>query len=159
MNYATVEEADSYIGTHYLPNTPDRLLWDAMDSLSKEILLTQAHEVINSLPFTGRKYSELQDDAFPRRFCSGFTQTDTIPKEVKSAEIELAYSLSDSSKADEAAEYRRMIDYGVASYSVGNFSESLLTYGKGNLKLNFGLVSDKAQKLLSPWLSGGYSFG
>lgn len=153
MSYATVEDANAYVQSMYLSTDEARLTWEKLSDEDKQVLLNKAFDVIEQLPFTGRKTSEEQPNAFPR--CP-----DTeVPQAVVNAEIALAVTYSDSELLSSIKDYRRMVDYGVSSYSIGNFSESLLTYQKNGLQLRFGLISDEAERLLTPWLSGGYRIG
>lgn len=153
MSYASVEEADEYIASHYLADDSDRKKWESLDTESKQILLTRSMGIIDNLPLTGRKHSCTQPNAFPRN-CD-----EEVPSAVKAAEIELALSLSDTDMQELQNEYRRLVDYGISSYSIGNFSESILTYGKGSLQMQYGLVSTEAERYLSPWLRGGFCIG
>lgn len=150
MSYATVEFADNYIGTHYMSTDSNRIRWEMLDEEDKAVLLNVAHDVIDSLPLTGRKTCMNQVDAFPR------CPDKAVPTVVLNAECELALALSDEANNASLEEYRKMVEYGIQSYSIGNFSETLLTYNKSSLELQYGLNSAKAKRLLTPWLSGGY---
>lgn len=150
MSYSTVEEADAYVASHYISNDPMRLTWDALIPADKQSLLNKSAAIIDSLPLTGRRTNRGQKEEFPR---CGATE---VPDAVKNAECELALTYSDSSKSADADQYRKMIQYGISSYSIGNFSESLLSYQRNNLQLQYGLISVEAERLLQPWLSGGF---
>lgn len=150
MSYCTVQEADEYVSTHYLSTDEIRGTWESLDEDSKQILLNRGEQVIDNLPLSGRKYDTAQPNAFPRN-CSP-----DVPNEVKFAEVELALAYSDSDSLQIQDEYKRMVDYGISSYSIGNFSESILTYGKGSLQMKYGLISTQAERYLSAWLSGGF---
>lgn len=153
MSYATVEEANSYITSHYISTDASRLRWESLLTEDKQALLNKAHDVIEALPFTGCKTCVDQPDAFPRK------PNKDVPTAVKSAECELALSLSDAETNESLDKYRKMVDYGIQSYSVGNFSESLLSYSRNSVEIRYGLVSPQAKQLLTPWLSGGYKIG
>lgn len=153
MSYCTVDAATSYIATHYVSTDEARVRWTALSADDKQALLTKAHDVIDALPITGVKTDTAQADAFPR-----YPET-TVPTVVQNAEVELALALSDSSLNDDASNYKRMVDYGISSYSIGNFSETLLQYNKNSIQMKYGLVSDSAERLLQPWLSGGFRIG
>lgn len=153
MSYCTVEEANQYVTDNYISTDESRKRWEALSDDDKQALLNKSFKVIESLPYTGRKTCVDQPQAFPR--CP---DTD-IPTAVKDAEVELALSLSDSELNSSLKDYRRMVDYGISSYSIGNFSESILSYQKNSLQLKYGLISDEAERLLTPWLSGGYRIG
>jgi len=153
VSYNTVEEASTYVATHYTSNDEAHTRWDSLSDDDKQILLTKAHDVIDSLPLTGRKTSVDQPDAFPRCPYKG------VPDAVKSAECELALSLSDEAANQSLDDYRKMVDYGIQSYSVGNFSKTLLSYSKNSVEIKYGLISSKAKQLLTPWLTGGFRIG
>ena len=153
MSYTTLEEANSYVTSHYTSTDETRVRWESLIDDDKTSLLNKAFDIIDNLPYTGRKTCVDQPYAFPR------CPSNEVPEAVKNAEVELALSLSDTSLLDSLKDYRRMVNYGISSYSIGNFSESLLTYQKNGLQLRYGLISDEAERLLTPWLAGGYRIG
>ena len=153
MSYNTVEQADAYIAGHYLSSDELAQQWSSLSEDDKQVLLTRAHDTIDALPITGRKASVDQPDAFPR------CPDKEVPDAVKSAECELALSLSDESANESLNNYRKMVDYGIQSYSIGNFSETLLSYSKNSIEIKYGLISSNAKQLLTPWLTGGFRIG
>ena len=153
MSYNTVEQADAYVDSHYLSSDELAQRWSDLYDSDKQVLLTKAHDIIDALPITGRKASVDQPDAFPR------CPDKEVPDAVKSAECELALSLSDESTNESLNNYRRMVDYGIQSYSIGNFSETLLSYSKNSIEIKYGLISSNAKQLLTPWLTGGFRIG
>lgn len=153
MSYNTVEQADAYVDSHYLSSDELAQRWSDLYDSDKRVLLTKAHDIIDALPITGRKASVDQPDAFPRY------PDKEVPDAVKSAECELALSLSDESANESLNNYRRMVDYGIQSYSIGNFSETLLSYSKNSIEIKYGLISSNAKQLLTPWLTGGFRIG
>lgn len=153
MSYCTVEEANAYVALYFTSSDEGRVSWDALSDSDKQVLLNQAHDIIDALPIHGRKTCVDQPDAFPR-----FPEKE-VPTAVRHAECELAVSLSDKDTNESLNEYRRMVDYGIQSYSVGNFSESLLSYSKNSVELRYGLISSKAKQLLTPWMTGGFRIG
>lgn len=153
MSYNTVEQADAYIAGHYLSSDELAQQWSSLSDDDKQVLLTRAHDTIDALPITGRKASVDQPDAFPR------CPDKEVPDAVKSAECELALSLSDESANESLNNYRKMVDYGIQSYSIGNFSETLLSYSKNSIEIKYGLISSNAKQLLTPWLTGGFRIG
>lgn len=150
MSYATVAEANAYIASRYTSTDALRLLWENYSDDDKQVLLNKAHDIIDALPLVGRKASIEQTNAFPR-----FPWRD-VPTAVVSAECELALSLCDTETNESLEKYRKMVDYGIQSYSIGNFSETLLSYSKNSVELKYGLISAQAKQLLTPWLTGGY---
>ena len=153
MSYNTVEQADAYIAGHYLSSDELAQQWSSLSEDDKQVLLTRAHDTIDALPITGLKTDVAQPNAFPR-----YPEKD-VPDAVRGAECELALSLSDEEANASLADYRKMVDYGIQSYSIGNFSETLLSYSKNSVEIKYGLISTNAKQLLTPWLSGGYRIG
>lgn len=153
MSYSTVEEANLYVQTHYTSTEEARTRWETLSDEDKLVTLTKAHDVIDSLPFTGYKTCVNQPDAFPR------WPDKEVPQEVKNAECELALALTDEAANESLNDYRKMVDYGIQSYSIGNFSETLLSYSKNSVEIKYGLNSSKAKQLLNPWMSGGFRIG
>ena len=150
MSYSTVEVANDYIATHYMSTDDVRVRWESLVKSDKQALLNKAYDVINSLPLRGCKTDVEQDGAFPR--CG----SKTVPNAVISAEIELAATLTDIDQMNAVSEYKRKADYGISSYRVGNFSETILSYASNSLQLQYGLVSTEAERFLLPWLNGGF---
>ena len=153
MSYNTVEQANAYVAIHYLSSDEARVRWELLNDEDKQVLLNKSHDIIDALPITGRKASVDQPDAFPR------CPDKEVPDAVKSAECELALSLSDESANESLNDYRKMVDYGIQSYSIGNFSETLLSYSKNSIEIKYGLISSNAKQLLTPWLTGGFRIG
>lgn len=150
MSYNTVPEADEYVSGHFMSTDTRRTDWEALDESDKQVLLNQSHDIIDSLPLTRVKYDCEQPDAFPR------CPDKEVPQAVKYAEVELAVAYADKGSVEDAQHYSRMVQYGITSYSVGNFSESIVDYAKNSPAVKYGLISQKAERLLTPWLSGGY---
>lgn len=154
MSYATVEQADKYVQEHFISTDPVRLSWEDLSEEDKQVILNVSAEAINSLPFPGRKKDPNQEDAFPR--CPS-TQ---VPPAIFAAQIENAISMADSNSSDDAALYQRMWSFGIASYRIGNLSESIGNASGGASMsasmLQNGIVSTKAQALLKPFVGGAY---
>lgn len=153
MSYCTVAQANEYVRNFYVSADEARMRWESLSDADKQILLNQAHSIIDSLPLTGRKTSVDQPDAFPR------CPDSVVPEEVQNAECELALALSDEAVNASLDDYRKMVNYGIQSYSIGNFSETLLSYSKNSIEIKYGLISSKAKQLLTPWLTGGFRIG
>ena len=153
MSYCTVEQANAYVASRYLSTDTARVRWESLLDDDKQVLLNKAHDTIDALPITGRKTSVDQPDAFPR------CPEKEVPDAVRSAECELALSLSDEAANASLEDYRKMVDYGIQSYSIGNFSETLLSYSKNSIEIKYGLISSQAKQLLTPWLTGGFRIG
>ena len=153
MSYCTVEQANEYVTSHYVSTDDARVRWEQLTDEDKSVLLNRAHDVIDAMPLTGRKTHVDQPDAFPR------CPYKAVPTAVLSAECELALSMSDEAANASLDEYRKMVDYGIQSYSIGNFSETLLSYSKNSVEIKYGLLSSRAKQLLTPWLTGGFRIG
>ena len=149
IGYVTIAEADAYIAARY--SSSDELLigWQLLNDADKSVYLLRSVEALDGLPYRGKKTLETQLLAFPRY------PDAVVPQAVKSAQIENALKLSDPSSEADAAIYTKMKMYGVKSYSIGNLSETLGS-GGGIGSGNTDIPSDKALRLLQPFLSGGY---
>ena len=153
VGYVTVAEAAEYIKTRYASTDELREAWEAMDGADQAVYLQKSFDAINLLPFRGRKYDREQLAAFPR------WPDSVVPEAVKYAQIEAALAATDSSKADEAAFYAKLWQYGVESYSLGNLSESSSSGSWGQVANASVLNSTQALKLLQPYMNGGYRIG
>lgn len=151
VGYVTLEEADTYVATHYVEDSDERTCWEDLDDSDKNVLLLVSYEAIERLPFPGRKTIASQDSSFPRY------PSREIPKDIKYAQIENALALSDSTSSEDTKQYERLWNAGVSSYSIGNLSETIGQASAGLATLSqSGVDSPKAKKLLLPYLSGGY---
>lgn len=154
LGYATVEQADVYVKEHYISTDPLRNAWEALSEEDKQVILNVSAEAINSLPYPGRKLYPNQENAFPRY------PSQQVPTAIFAAQIENAISVSDSSSSEDAMLYQRMWSFGIASYRIGNLSESIGDASGGASlgaqMLQNGIVSTKAQALLKPFLGGAY---
>lgn len=151
VGYVSIDESDEYVSTHYTEDSDERTRWENLDEEDKRVLLLVSYESINRLPFPGRRTSPTQEGAFPRYPSS------TVPQDVKYAQIENAVAMSDTSTHEDQKQYDRLWNLGVSSYSIGNLSETFVE-GGGSLSANKqnGIESPHAQRLLTPYLGGGY---
>ena len=151
IGYVTLEEANEYIETHYLSEDTLRMSWEDLTDDDRTVLLNKSFQTIELLPFPGRKLNPDQSTVFPRWPCK------EVPEAVKWAQIENALSRSDASNEKDAQYYEKLWTYGVESYSIGNLSESVSTgsYGLRGAQ-STGIVSAIAERLLRPFLGGGY---
>lgn len=151
IGYVTLKEANEYINTHYPSEDPLRLSWEDLIEEDQVALLNKSFQTIELLPFPGRKLDPDQSTVFPRWPCK------EVPEAVKWAQIEDALAKSDTSNAEDAKFYERLWMYGVESYSIGNLSERTST---GSYSVNgaqaTGITSAIADRLLRPFLGGGY---
>ena len=151
IGYVTLQEADEYVRTHYISADELRAGWEALSSEDRSVLLTRSFQVLELLPFTGRKFDPKQPNAFPR------WPSQDVPEAIKWAQIENAVSKSDTSNVEDEKYYERLWMYGVESYSIGNLSERTSTgsYSVGGAQKT-GIASAEANRLLRPYLGGGY---
>ena len=155
--YITIEEANEYVETHYVSTDPLRLSWESLEDSDKQVYLNVSSEAIDNLPWPGRKACPDQEHAFPR-----YPQME-MPPVIKFAAVENALSLGDEDAQQDAATYQKMWSYGISSYSIGTLSETMGTAG-GNASAktemaSSGIISSKAQALLSRYMRGGYCIG
>ena len=151
IGYVTLEKANEYVRTHYLSTDTLRLSWEELSDEDRTVLLTKSFQTIELLPFTGRKLNPDQSTVFPRWPCK------EVPEAIKWAQIENALAKSDASNEEDAKYYEKLWTYGVESYSIGNLSESVSagTYGLRGAQ-STGVTSAIAERLLRPFLGGGY---
>lgn len=152
LGYVTLTEANTYIAEHYLSTDKLRVLWNALSNNDKSALLRKAFQLIEMLPFTGRKYSFNQTTAWPR--CPWGEE---VPNDIKYAQIEQGLTGADTSTDEEAKQYAKMWSWGVSSYSIGNLSERLSEGGYNPYGAQAtGITSTAAQKLLQKYMQGSY---
>lgn len=151
IGYVSLEEANQYISTHYLTEDALRLSWEDLIAEDQIVLLTRSFQTIELLPFSGRKLKPEQSTVFPR------WPYKEVPEAIKWAQIEIALAKSDASNEEDTQYYEKLWTYGVESYSIGNLSERVSTgsYGLRGAQAT-GIVSAVAERLLRPYLGGGY---
>lgn len=153
IGYVTLEQANTYVATHYISTDNLRLGWEQLSDDDKRVLLLRSFETIELLPFSGRKAEVGQPNAFPR-----WPSTE-VPGAIQNAQIDNALSLSDASSAEEAEHYGRLWQFGVNSYSIGNLTEHISegAWSSGSTtSAASGIVSTTATRLLKPYLAGSY---
>lgn len=160
--YVSVEEADLYVTRNYLSTEAFFKTWNGLEDIQKEIFLRRSAREMNSLAYAGRKCIPEQALAFPRFLQTSrpMRQVVEVPEDIKIAQIENALSIADPSVAEDAAFYQKMRTFGVASYSVGHMSETLVQWnGGGNSSLDKArtgsLTSTVASLLIQPYLVSG----
>lgn len=151
IGYVTLQEANEYITSHYLSTDTLRLSWEGLSDEDRTVLLTKSFQTIELLPFAGRKLTSDQSTVFPR------WPYKEVPEAIKWAQIENALAKSDASNEEDTKYYERLWTYGVESYSIGNLSErtSTGTYSLRGAQAT-GITSAIAERLLRPYLGGGY---
>ena len=151
VGYVTLEEANAYVADHFMTSNMTRVAWESLSDADKLVLLRNSYRAIESLQFRGRKTSPTQPSAFPR-----WPSTD-VPAQIKSAQIANAIVLADESSQDDVDYYDRLRTYGIKNYHIGNLSETLNTPAESSSASSYyGIYSQEAMRLLSPWLGGGF---
>lgn len=148
--YVTVDEADTYISTHYVSSSAEQQRWSGLSVNDKTAYLLNALAHIERLPIKGRKAVYWQPLAFPRLLD---IYDIAVPVNVKAAQIELALWLSDTAKQAEQAKRQDLQRQGVVSFGIGDLSEN---YGGVRISNNAALRCEKVQLLLLNEMSGGY---
>lgn len=156
--YGTVEQADAYVKAHYASKSAERVRWSALEDEDKTVYLAQAFDMIERLPFRGRKAVVGQENAFPRLPYQYGEDNPSVPECVISAETELALYLSDTKTQESSQKRKELIRDGVKSFSLGDLSEN---YGDAPRGLQAATVSNAyscqaCMQLLRPYLSGGF---
>ena len=147
--YITAAEADTYVSENLLAADSQRTAWEALSIADKELYLKRAAEEIESLKFVGIKYDEDQKMAFPRKYI--LHEDEEVPQQIKDAQALEALELaSPSSDTDMAEAYAG----NVRSYALGAISENYKTADSCGVKSV--IKSVRAQRLLQPYLGGGY---
>lgn len=153
VGYVTVEEASIYVSMHYASTDALRVAWEAMTEADQAVYLLRSYDLLERLPFVGKKYQQDQTSQFPR------WPNEEVPQDIKDAQVANAVSLTDSSHADDDEFYEKLWQYGVESYRIGNFSESSSNGSWSKSRANKALASPVATKLVQPYLNGGYRIG
>lgn len=145
-----MDVVQEYVATHFLSTDEAGLAWAILSEEDQKVLLTRSFEAIESLPLLGCRTVESQANAFPR-----WPDTE-VPLAVQYAQIENAVSLAKNTQSEDERFYDSLRAHGVASYSIGNLSETLNDSTKYISQKVEGIISDRAIKLLQPFISGGY---
>lgn len=152
IGYVTLEEANTYVKEHFISTNEMRIAWDSLSDADKQILLRNSYQAIEALPIRGRKSCITQPNAFPRY------PSDTVPVQIKEAQVANAIVLADSTSQEDAAYYDKLRTYGIKSYHIGNLSETLGTPAESSSASSYmGIYSQESMRLLSPWLKGGFA--
>lgn len=149
IGYVTIEYADEYINSHFLYTDTEYNAWLSLGDEEKGVYLRRSFEIIEMLPFSGRRTHRDQTCAFPR------FPYKHVPDAIKAAQIENALAMMDSETSEDSEFYESLRRNGVKSYSLGNLSESIGDV-VGSLAYQAGIVSSKAARLLQPYLGGGF---
>ncbi len=147
--YITLEDANTYISENLLSADSQRVKWESLNEDDRKACLMQAAQEIESLKFVGIKQAADQKMAFPRKYI--LHEDDEVPEAIKHAQVlealELISPTSDTAMAQAYAG-------NVRSYSLGSVSENLKTADVYGVKAV--IKSVRAQRLIAPYLGGGY---
>jgi len=162
--YITVAEADDHVELFYPSTDAQRLAWADLDEADKEVALRKAAKAMNTLKYTGCKVDDDQALAFPRcyvnqntrsdiqtKYLGGWDCQDEVPEDVKEAQAEEALELAVPSGASSHA---KDIQRGITSKSVLHATESYAGVEPGGIAAT--IANPKAQRLLEPYMGGGY---
>lgn len=150
-SYITVEQADQYIASRYRASNAARQRWEGLKEEDKEVLLLEACSQIEQLPFQGKAAVIGQALAWPRLpFCYGLPTEP--PQAVLDAQAELALWLSDDEHQAELAKRRELQEQGVASFSLGDLSES---YKPEQAPADWAMRCLRVRALLQRYINGG----
>lgn len=150
--YVTIEDADDYIASHLLSSSEQRIRWMALTDADKAILLRQACSEIEALPLRGKKATPGQALAFPRLHPNSFLISQTAVDGV-AAQVELAVWMSDGQTQAGLAHRAEIQAQGVASFSVGDLSESYVA-GAGTIPVP--LKCARCAAALREFIDGGH---
>ena len=153
VGYVTLQQANEYVTSHFISTDALRVAWVALADSDKVVLLQRSFDSIEMLPYRGCKTEYDQTTAFPRYPDS------EVPASVQAAQVENAIVLTDTDAAEDASHYRKLWQWGVQSYQIGNLSEKISSGAWGSatgVAAASGIVSDKAIQLLLPYMRGGY---
>lgn len=154
VGYVTVAEATEYVRTRYPATDELRKAWEALQPADQTVYLQRSFDIIELLPFRGRKTDKQQETAFPR-----YPSTE-VPRAIKYAQIENALGLADETLISDTAFYEKLFRYGVESYSIGNLSESTSNGSWGHVgteSAERSLSTAQALAYVRPFLMGGFS--
>lgn len=150
IGYVDIQFADDYVTTHFVSTDMLRENWENLLEEDKEVLLRLSFENIEKLPFVGKKTDCTQQKAFPR------FPSKEIPLDIMYAQVENAVEIgAQSSENSNTQLYQHLRANGIASYSIGDFSETLLDRSS-DIYLSSGILSARAVKLLTAFVAGGY---
>lgn len=165
-SYASVGQADAYIAGRYPQSDPGRIAWEAADEADKEAYLRTACGRMERLCYRGVCFEAGQALAFPRYFGANYAMIGDelyapeldrypflkkVPEEVIHAQIEEALEIASPTQDSET---RELLNGPVASYTIGNLSETLRSAAAGGLET--ALSSRAAKELLRRFTEGAY---
>ncbi|MCL2531582.1 MAG: hypothetical protein FWE40_05445 [Oscillospiraceae bacterium] len=149
-SYVTLIEAERHINLRHAGTSAPRQAWDGLTHRrDKHRLLVNACDMIEQLPFPGRKSTTAQILVWPR------DGSRDVPQTITHAQIELALWLAhqEAQPPEVAGESRaELIAQGVTSARIGKWAESY----DSNKQQQGAMQSPTVALLLKPLLSGGF---
>lgn len=142
MSYVTLEEANAIVAANFISSDSARVRWNTLSDDDKLILLNNAFQRIEQLPYTGRPTQRTQTTAFPR---DGETVVGDVVKLAQVTEALLDFAITG---------VRSARSRGVKSFSIGHLSETYEGAESPNDPLSS--VDSATRRLLRNYLAGGY---
>ena len=152
--YVDIDGMDDYV-----LDLPTAALWDALDEGEQEAILIYVSKLVDSLPFTGRKYDTSQALQWPRliKVRGGWkVERDgdgevCIPTAIKDAVCEEVLARLDTSNDAR----RALQEGGVKSFRLSDLSETFDSSMQGGGIKGTPLRSWTAYRYLEPYLAKG----
>ena len=152
--YVDIDGMDDYV-----LDLPTAALWDALDEGEQEAILIYVSKLVDSLPFTGRKYDSSQALQWPRLIkARGGWKAErdddgevAIPQPIKDAVCEEVLARLDTSNDAR----RALQEGGVKSFRLSDISETFGDDHQGGGIKGTPLRSWTAYRLLEPYLAKG----
>jgi len=172
--FATLEEAEDYISSHYISSDTYKKKWDTLSDDDKRALLINSTDALNMLKYVGRNKSVGQSLQFPRCMSAiGFggrypalyvTQTfdnglisSTGPsgdpdgsKAITKACIENALACASLNEIVYKARENGLA--GIAAMKAGNVSKTYNNNNRSTLDAQTGIYTNKIYNILAQWI-------
>jgi len=156
--YVTSDEMDAYVA-----DRPDAVAWDALSGDEQDALLVYVSGLVDSLPFTGKKYEtdiSSQPLQWPRLIKTrrGWVVSDrdaednaVVPQAIKDAVCEESLARLDTTNDQR----RKLQEGGVTLFKLGELWEEYTGSLQGGRIKGTPLRSWAAYRLLEPYLAKG----
>lgn len=171
-SYVTLEEAEDYVISHYMSNSPEFTAWNALSDNDKAVaLVTSATALNNAFTYVGKKVIAGQKLAFPRSytllpgivnlpFRSQYFDSTLISSNdtsdggldlAKEAQLVNAVSMVTSGAELQSSISKRRFS-GIKSESIGSASMSY-DDSETSALLKGIYAKDRVEMILRPWIS------
>ena len=169
--YATLEEADEYVGKYYLETDEKSIGWGKLSEAQKETALRNGAMAIDSVVYPGKKKDSEQEMEFPRCYKNGYyfplswyeTYTKEggmwhcmaeVPEKIKYAQVEEALEIvCRTGDSDSYDAYNGRLN----SFSIGGLAENYDVNTSGAVSgVKNALRSSRAQRWMSKYAGGGF---